>query len=86
MANAGIERPGLRGRVVVGCAARRQVVVGVVIGIAVGGGVPPGGVDLRIHVFGGLAVVVITGADLLLHHVMMALHAPDRVYPFRMLS
>ncbi|MNV65771.1 hypothetical protein D3C71_1584880 [compost metagenome] len=67
---------------VAGC----QVIVCVMIGITVGGGITAGRIDLGVHVIRGLAVIVITGADLLLHHVMMALHAPDRVHTVRMLS
>ncbi|MNO77204.1 hypothetical protein D3C76_683050 [compost metagenome] len=86
MTNAGIKRPGLRGRMAVVSVAGCQVIVCVMIGITVGGGITAGRIDLGVHVIRGLAVIVITGADLLLHHVMMALHAPDRVHTVRMLS
>ncbi|MNV44280.1 hypothetical protein D3C71_1360340 [compost metagenome] len=86
MTNAGIKRPGLRGRMAVMVTSRCQVVISPVVSLPTGGGVPAGRIDLGVHVFRGLTVVVIPGADLLLHHVMVALHAPDRVHAFRMLS
>ncbi len=76
MTNTGIKRAGLRSRVAVISAARRQVVVGIVVSLAVGGAVTAGRIHLGVHVVGGLTVVVITGADLLLHHIVVALHPP----------
>ena len=86
MTNAGVKRPGLRGRIAVMVTSRCQIVIGIVIGITVGGGIPAGRIHLGVHVFRRLAVVVITGADLLLHHVMMALHSPHRVHTLRVLA
>ncbi|MCW0318911.1 hypothetical protein NB724_004062 [Pantoea ananatis] len=83
--DAGVKRPGLRRRVAVVGAARRQIVVGEVTGLAVGGGIAPGHVHPGVHVFRGLAVVVVAGADLLLHHAVVALHLPDRLLTLRML-
>ncbi len=83
--NAGIERPGLRCRITVMGVSRRQVVIRPVIGLSVSGGISPGRINEGVHVFRGLAVVVIAGADLLLHHVMMVLHLPHRVHTLRML-
>ena len=74
---AGIKRPGLRGRITVIGAARRQVVIRPVIGITVRGDIPAGRIHQGVHVLRGLTVVVVPGADLLLHHVVMAFHSPD---------
>ncbi|MCW0317792.1 hypothetical protein NB724_002943 [Pantoea ananatis] len=85
MPDAGVKRPGLRRRVAVVGAAPGQVVIGEVIGIAVGGGIAPGHVHPGVHVFRGLAVVVVAGADLLLHHAVVAFHPPDRLLTLRVL-
>ncbi len=84
--DAGIKRPGLRCRIAVMRTARRQVVIRPVVGITVRGGIPAGRIHQGIHVLRGLAVVVVPGADLLLHHVVMALHLPHRVHTLRVLS
>ncbi len=83
--NAGVKRPGLRRRIAVMGRSRRQVVIRPVIGITVRNGIPAGRVHQSIHVLRGLPVVVVAGADLLLHHAMMALHLPHRVHTLRML-
>lgn len=81
MTNAGIKRPGLRGGIAVVCITPGKVVVPPVVGIATGSAVALRRVHLRVHVIRGLTVVVVTGADLLLHHVVVARHAPDRIHP-----
>ncbi len=85
MADTGVKRPGLRRWVAVISAARRQIVVRVVVGVAVGGIVAAGGIHSRVHVFRGLTVIIIAGADLLLYDLVMALHPPHRVHTLRML-
>ncbi|VAF25426.1 Uncharacterised protein [Enterobacter hormaechei] len=77
MPDAGVKRPGLRCRVAVIRAARRQVVIRPVVGITVRGDIPAGRVNPGVHVLRGLTVVVVPGADLLLHHIVMAFHSPD---------
>ncbi|SAA94330.1 Uncharacterised protein [Enterobacter hormaechei] len=83
--DAGIERPGLRGRIAVMGRSRRQVVIRPVIGISVRGGIPAGRINQGVHVLRGLTVVVVAGADRLLHHIMVALHFPHRVHTLRVL-
>ena len=80
MPDAGIKCPGLGRRIAVIRAARRQIIVGIVVRFPVRGRVPPGDVNQSIHVLRGLTVVVVAGADLLLHHAVMAFHPPHRVH------
>ncbi len=83
--DAGVKRTGLRGRVAVIRAARRQVVIRPVIGLTVRGDIPAGRIHQGVHVLRGLTVVVVAGADRLLDHLMTALHIPHRVHPLRVL-
>ena len=85
MPDAGIKRTGLGRRIEVIRAARRQIIIGIVVRFPVRGRIPPGDVNQSIHILRGLTVVVVAGADLLLHHAVMALHPPHRVHTLRVL-
>ncbi|MCY1182869.1 hypothetical protein D9M73_234510 [compost metagenome] len=61
--------------------AQFGVGLGVVVGLAVGGGVAPALVDVTVEPGGGIARVVGADVDVPLHHAMLRLQRPDRVLP-----
>ncbi|CNM13987.1 Uncharacterised protein [Yersinia pseudotuberculosis] len=80
MAQTGIKSPAFTFRLAPFTACG-QVVIGVMIGFAVGGGIAARNICPGGHISSGGAVVVITGADRFLHHLMGAGQIPDRFHP-----
>ncbi|CNL58725.1 Uncharacterised protein [Yersinia pseudotuberculosis] len=80
MAQAGIKGPAFTVRLAPFTACG-QVVIGVMISFAVGGGITASDVCPGRHIGSGGAVVVITGADRFFNHLMGAGQVPDRLRP-----
>ncbi|CNK83820.1 Uncharacterised protein [Yersinia pseudotuberculosis] len=79
MAQAGIKRPTFTFRLTL-FAACDQVVIGVMISFAVGGGITASDVCPGRHIGSGGAVVVITGTDRFFNHLMSTGQVPDRLH------
>ncbi|CNM13738.1 Uncharacterised protein [Yersinia pseudotuberculosis] len=80
MAQTGIKSPAFTFRLAPFTACG-QVVIGVMISFAVGGGITPSDVCPGGQVGSGGAVVVIAGTDRFFHHLMGAGQVPDRFHP-----
>ncbi|EIR50148.1 hypothetical protein YPPY13_1184 [Yersinia pestis PY-13] len=80
MAQTGIKGPTFTFRLAP-FAACGQIVIGVMIGFAVGGGIAARDVGPGGQVGSGGAVVVIAGTDRFFHHLMGAGQVPDRFHP-----
>ncbi|CNI76177.1 Uncharacterised protein [Yersinia pseudotuberculosis] len=80
MAQTGIKGPAFTFRLAPFTACG-QIVIGVMIGFAVGGGIAARDVGPGGQVGSGGAVVVIAGTDRFFHHLMGTGQIPDRLRP-----